>query len=162
MKLNIYLIAKQELQLITFMFLLFLFHMTGNIMHISLVQSMLSAPFSTSKSLLCPKKHGSEWVSTVCMMTKRQCWRLGEGALYGQCGHWAEISLYHQLPRQSCRGVSPDKEQEVRGNRRHSLTDNMNVPRNTWNQRYGNNSGKDKIPKFTLVSVFSHGFQRCL
>lgn len=140
------------------MFLFFIFHMRGKIMHVS-GSIHIFCPFSTSKSLLCPKKQGSEWVSTVCMMTKRQCWRLGEGALYGKCGHWAEISLYHQLPRQPCRGVSPDKEQEVRGNSRHSLTDNMNVPRNTGNQRYGNNLGKDKIPKFTLVSVFSLGFR---
>lgn len=61
-------------------------------------------------------EQGSEWVSPVCPMTKRQCSRLGKGAQYGKCGHGAAISSSHQLPRLPCRGVRTDKEQEVRGN----------------------------------------------
>lgn len=63
------------------------------------------------------------------MMTKRQCSRVGKGSQCGKCGHGAEISLSHQLPRPPCRGVRPDKEQEVRGD--SSQPDNMNVPINT-------------------------------
>lgn len=49
---------------------------------------------------------GSEWVSVT---TKRQCFRVGTSDM-------GSVTR-HQLPRPPCRGVRPDREQEVGGRR---------------------------------------------
>lgn len=75
------------------------------------------------------REQGNEWVSTVCIMTKTRCSWVGTGAQYRKCGQGAEFSLSHQLLHLPCRGVRPDKEQEVRGDSTQSVPD-MNVPIN--------------------------------
>lgn len=44
---------------------------------------------------------------------------------------WARISLSHRLPCPPCRGVRPDREQEVRGDSSRPVADNVSVPINT-------------------------------
>lgn len=57
------------------------------------------------------------------MMTKRLCSKSGQVWALG----WTEISLSHQLSCLPCRGVRPDREQEVRGDSSQPVTDNKNV-----------------------------------
>lgn len=88
------------------------------------------------------------------MMTKGQCLRVQGRSVW-------EVS--HQLPRLPCRGVRPDKEQEVRGDSSQSIADKMFLQThsmlcNSTNSRADSRGKIVKKLNFTSVSGKSPGF----
>lgn len=56
-----------------------------------------------------------------------------KGGQRGKGGHQLETYWSNQFPHLTCRGVSPDREQEVRGDSCQSISDNIDVPNKNRN-----------------------------
>lgn len=129
--------------------------MRGNIMHMSVIRSTFSSPFliqnyycvqrnrEVSGWALCAwwqRDSVQGWARVLCMgsVGTEQRSACTISSLVRRAEEWAQIKSRKW-------GATAGT---------HSLI----IWMFSGNQRYSNNLGKEKIPKFTLVSVFNRGF----